>query len=106
LGEVFRLTDFDLKLTLCRSPSLRMLAILVDRFISGRLPDQSGAGASHRKTEVRTQPGSPERQLHSLMMLSGLLDIKLFQSVEYPVGKQFMCKTIGMWIGRRHPQLR
>jgi hypothetical protein len=46
-----------------------------------------------------------ERQFHSLL-LSGLLDTKLLQSVEYPVCKQFMRKTIGMWIGRRHPQLR
>jgi hypothetical protein len=45
------------------------------------------------------------RRLHSLL-LSSLLDTKLFQSVEYPVCKKFMCKTIRMWVGRRHPQLR
>ena len=69
------------------------------------LPEQGGTGASRRKIEGGSNLESPERQLHSLL-LSGLLDTKLFQSLEYPLGKQFMCKTIGMWIGRRHPQLR
>jgi len=57
------------------------------------------------KMEGGSNPEVPSGRRHSVL-LSGLFDIKLFQGFEYPVCKQFMRKTIRMWIGRRHPQLR
>ena len=62
----------------------------------------------HRRIEKKeggSNPEVPSGRRHSVL-LSGLFDIKLFQGFEYPVCKQFMRKTIRMWIGRRHPQLR
>src|SRR4029077_11322725 len=49
------------------------------------LPDKEAPAHRVKKWGAEVTRKS-ERQLHSLM-LSGLLDTKLFQSVEYPLGK-------------------
>ena len=84
-------------------PVIRKFKTLT-RFISGgRCPIKEAP--AHRKMEDGSNPEVPSGRRHSVL-LSGLFDTKLFQSFEYPVCKQFMRKTIGVWIGRRHPQLR
>jgi hypothetical protein len=47
-------------------------------------------------TQKNAEIAAAERQPHSVLA-SGFVDTKFFQNLEYPLGKQFMRKTIGMW---------